>query len=437
MSLNAHIERIAARRLMPWSKGLWRSYIRNDFRTSFGYYRGMKLFHDLVRAVFRNRPNRFIVECAVEGRPVRAYLPNPGRLWELLLPGRTLYLARHGGNREISTEFIVAAVERDGHPVMLHTHLNNAVARLLIEQNRIPGLEGAVVVKPEIAVNGSRFDFLLRKNGRDIYLEVKSCTLVGNSIAMFPDAITDRGTKHLLELSELSRKGADAAVLFIVHWPSAQYFMPEHHTDLEFSQVLLDVKDRVMVRAVAVGWEKDLSLGKHARILDIPWRLVERESHDRGSYIVVLRLTRDRVIGVGSLGRVRFRKGYYLYVGSAMANLTKRIERHRRLVKKFHWHIDCLRQHAEWRAAVPVRTADDIECEVATALRRIAGWTVPGFGCSDCSCDTHLFGMAGDPVHDKAFINLLLDFRINRLEKYLTGLGREVQARREDAAGRG
>ena len=66
--------------------------------------------------------------------------------------------------------------------------------------------------------------------------------------------------------------------------------------------------------------------------------------------------------------------------------------------------------------AFPIRTADDIECEIATAVAQITDWSVPGFGSSDCSCPTHLFGMNENPVHNRKFIDLLLDFRINRLE---------------------
>ena len=136
-------------------------------------------------------------------------------------------------------------------------------------------------------------------------------------MAMFPDAVTARGTKHLLELASLSRKGLDAAVLFIVHAPDVRYFMPEHHTDLVFSQTLLSVKDRVMAKAVSVGWNDDLTIGNDVRELTIPWDMVKRESHDSGSYIVILRLEQDRRISIGSISDIKFRKGFYLYVGSA------------------------------------------------------------------------------------------------------------------------
>jgi sugar fermentation stimulation protein A len=114
-----------------------------------------------------------------------AYLPNPGKLRELLLPGRKLYLVKQPVVPEREITHMVVAVERDGSPILLHTHQNNFVARHLIEHNRLPGLDGAVVVKAEHTIGNSRFDFLLRKGGRDMVLEVKSCTLFGRHTAMF------------------------------------------------------------------------------------------------------------------------------------------------------------------------------------------------------------------------------------------------------------
>jgi sugar fermentation stimulation protein A len=148
---------------------------------------------------------------------------------------------------------------------------------------------------------------------------------------------------------------------------------------------------------------------------------VERESHDRGSYIIVLKLNRDRRLTIGGLGAVKFLKGYYLYVGSAKKDLSQRIARHQRLTKKKHWHIDFLREHAEFHAAIPIRASVDLECTVAASLGAIADWQVPAFGSSDCSCETHLFGMLDDPLHTRSFIDTLLHFRMGLLEQELDG----------------
>jgi sugar fermentation stimulation protein A len=378
----------------------------------------VKLFETLEKGIFNARPNRFLVECSVDGKNVTAYLPNPGRLRELLLPGSMLYLVRQRSPFPKYRHMCVA-VEKNGAPVMLHTHLNNTVARYLIEHGRIPGLEGAEIIQPEVAIGRSRFDFLMRHKRKEVVLEVKSCTLFSGRTAMFPDAVTLRGRRHLEELASLSRGKRKCAVLFIVHSPGIKYFMPDYHTDLEFSKTLLSVSRDVMVKAVSVSWKKDLSLGKTVRDLIIPWDVIGSEAHDGGSYIVILRLKKDEKISVGNLGDVRFKKGYYLYAGSAKRNLSQRVARLQREHKKLFWHIDYLRQYADHCASLPVRASTDLECEIADALNEMSQWSIPGFGSSDCSCDTHLFGMRDDPTLSLQFVKLLLDFRISRLEGVL------------------
>ena len=378
----------------------------------------MKLFETMEKGIFRARPNRFIVECTVGGKNARAYLPNPGRLRELLLPGSMLYLVPQISQSH-NYRYLCVAVEKNGAPVMLHTHLNNTVARYLIEHGRIPGLEGAEIVRPEVTMGSSRFDFLLRHKRREVVLEVKSCTLFSGKTAMFPDAVTLRGRRHLEELASLSNERRKCAVLFIVHSPGVTYFMPEYHTDLDFSKTLLAVSQDIIVKAVSVSWGKDLSLGKTVRDLTIPWDMIRNEAHDRGSYVVILRLKRDERISVGSLGTIRFKKGYYVYAGSAKRNLLQRIARHQRKRKKMFWHIDYLRQYADHCVSLPVRASADLECEIANALNMISQWSIPHFGSSDCGCHSHLFGMRDDPDLSPQFIKLLLDFRIHRLETEL------------------
>jgi sugar fermentation stimulation protein A len=312
------------------------------------------------------------------------------------------------------TRYTAVAVERDSHPIMPHTHRTNEVARYLLQRRKIQGLENAKIVKTEIQVGRSQFDFLLKEKSQYILLEVKSCILVGKRAAMFPDAVTERGARHLRELAKISEEGVRTVVLFIVHWPFAKVFMPDYHTDLIFSQTLLRVRDKVEVIPVSVSWGQDLSLSSKVEVLKIPWESIEKEAKDRGSYLLILNLQRDQKIYVGKLGRVHFIRGFYIYVGSAMANLTERMERHRRLRKKHHWHIDQLRSAAEFHSVLAIRSSGRLECEIANALPGVAEWSVPGFGSTDCSCESHLFGMSEDPLHSEDFHKLLQYFRMDR-----------------------
>jgi sugar fermentation stimulation protein A len=374
----------------------------------------LRIFEGAQEATFLERPNRFLVRCKLGGRTVSAFLPNPGRLKELLLPGRSVHLVREADHPTRKTRYTAVAVDRDGIPIVLHTHRTNDVARRLIEIGLVPGLVGARVERAEVKVGGSRFDFLLSHKGADVLLEVKSCTLAGRRVAMFPDAVTERGARHVQELAELSDRGTRAAVLFVVQWPRAEIFMPDFHNDLAFTNALLACRDRVEVKALSVRWNRNLALLPEAQALEIPWKTIEREAHNRGSYLVLLHLNRARSIPIGRKGHVRFSKGFYLYVGSAMANLTRRIARHRGLRKRFHWHMDWLRPHARFVDAFPVRSSERMECELARAVEGISAWSIPGFGCSDCHCKSHLFGMTENPLDREAFHDLLAWFRMDR-----------------------
>ena len=376
----------------------------------------LRLFSNRLQARFLSRPNRFLIQCQWKGRILSAFLPNPGRLQELLLPGCNIHLVREEKSSSRKTRYTAVAVDRDGQPIMLHTHRTNEVARYLLRERKIPGLENARMVRSEVRVGRSRFDFLLEEGNKGILLEVKSCTLVGERVAMFPDAVTERGTRHLGELAKISEEGIRAVFLFIVHWPFAKIFMPDFHTDINFSQTLLRVRDRVEVIPVSVRWAEDLSLSPDVNVLNIPWDAIEEEAKDRGSYLLILNLKRDRKIDVGKLGKVHFRKGFYIYVGSAMANLSKRMERHRHLRKRHHWHIDELRAVTQFHSVLAIRSSERIECQVAKAMSEIAEWSVPRFGSTDCSCDSHLFGMSADPLHSGNFHKLLQYFRMDRFQ---------------------
>ncbi|MDH7499678.1 MAG: DNA/RNA nuclease SfsA [candidate division NC10 bacterium] len=374
----------------------------------------MQPFGPTEKAIFLDRPNRFTLLCRLHGKAVKAFLPNPGRLWELLLPGARVYLERVV-RPNAALPYTAVAIEKGNRPVMVHTQRANDLVESLLRRDLIPSLEGAEILKREASHGRSRFDFLLQKATEKIILEVKSCTLFGERVAMFPDAVTLRGKRHLEELADLSREGMRGAVLFLIGTPSAEHFLPEYHTDFEFSRALLAARRRLTILPLAVEWSEDLLPAPQPRLLHIPWDLVEREARDRGSYILLLRLPKRIRLPIGRLGTIPLRPGYYLYVGSARANLTQRIGRHRRLRKRSFWHVDYLRAHTHFRHALPIRSQEDLECQVAEALREISDWSVPGFGSSDCSCLSHLFGMKKDPLRSPDFLSLLQYFRMDRL----------------------
>ncbi len=379
----------------------------------------MKLYDNIEEAIFVERINRFVVYVCIGEKIIKAHLPNPGRMWELLFPGVLMYVTPTSG-QDRKTAYKVIGIERDGVPIMLDTQYSNMVAERLIEAKKIPGWEQYTVVRREYTVGNSRFDLLLHDGqGNRFLVEVKPCTLFSRSGAMFPDAVTERGRKHLLELHRLRDEGWRTGVLFMIQWGRAQWFLPDYHTDLAFSRAFLAVCRDLDWKALVLQWDATFSMPEVVRLCSFNEDVLRLEGQDKGDYIIVLHTSRDIHVSIGSKGNLFFPAGYYLYVGSAKANLTKRIERHKRKRKQKHWHIDYFREHCEFVAALPIRTSADLECPIADSIKEISEWTIPGFGCSDCHCQSHLFAMAKNPIHSPAFMDIVENYRMNRLDDVL------------------
>lgn len=205
-------------------------------------------FGDLEAAVFLKRPNRFLVHCILEetGQAVEAHLADPGRLVELLKPGARLYL-RFAPKKERKTKWSVVLVqaenslnEGDSVLVSLQSTLANQLAAQALQQKGIAQLAEWNFLRSEYSYSNSRWDFLLANaQGEQLLLEVKSCSLVQEGIAMFPDAVTARGRRHLQELTRLQQQGLfQTAVLFVVQRPDSLRFQPADQIDPAFGQAL-------------------------------------------------------------------------------------------------------------------------------------------------------------------------------------------------------
>jgi sugar fermentation stimulation protein A len=349
----------------------------------------------LQRARFVQRPNRFIVRARLaSGEEVRAFMPNPGRLHELLLPGVALTLAGPSQAPARATRYTVVAVEREGDPVFLHTTTNNRVAHALIDGGTVPGLTAWRVARTEVTVGRSRFDFLLRSGRRERLCEVKSVTLFGNGVAMFPDAVTERGRRHVEELAAL---GGDAlpVVLFLVHSPRPRLFMPDYHTDLAFSRTLVALRRCLAVLPVALRWRGDAALPEVAGRLRVPWRFLEREAVDAGACLFHLRLDDAATLDDSTV----WPAGHYLWHMPHGAGLGPRIASVLRRSRRAGGPLGLLRRAAAAINALPVRSSrpmdDALARALATRYARLDG--VPAY-----RCDTA-------PLTDEAFHRQVLE----------------------------
>ncbi len=386
----------------------------------------MKLFSPDATGRLVSRPNRFtlMVELAGTPEPVAVHAANPGRMWELTYPGTEVILQRAEGPRK--TAWTAVAVRRplDGVIVPLVAAGANRIARELILPALLPE---ATAIRREVTRGHSRFDFVASTPDGEAVIEVKSCTLVAHGVAMFPDAATTRGARHVAALAEIT--AGRRIVLFVIQGPPAERFVPDVHTDPAFAVALRNAAARgVEVIAVATATTAAGTTVVTNPAVPVDFGPVASVDGDRGSYLLHLRLDEPRRVSIGALGEFDLESGHYLYVGSAMGSMGSRTSRHLRRRKRMRWHVDYLRAAADWASVYPIYAADRLECRLAASLREIYREPIPGFGASDCACGSHLFYTPDDPRRNPALVERLLLFRHREaLEMHQPGPSSRIQ----------
>lgn len=376
-----------------------------------------KLFPNIERLYLVDRLNRFTLLVSDNGkRLIKAYLPNSGSLEELLIPGRTVLVTENP--RGTLPLRAVGIVDEEGNFIMIDSVKVNDILPLIID--RISFLEGYKVSQREVRYENARFDFLLEKGEEKLILEVKGCTLFSRDIASFPDAPTKRGVKHLRILSMLPEE-IKRGILFLIQKP-VKYFVPNFHTDLEFARELFNLRDRVLIKAISLKWDESLNLVEDSiREAMIPWSIIEPFLQDKGAYMLLMLNEKDREIklsrGFGEKS-VLFRRGFYIYVGSALKGLSSRVRRHLRQTERAFWHIDYIKGDMKVLKVFIIRSPRKIECEIAKELKEIADDYIPNFGSSDCRCESHLLYFNEDPRKSGDFFKILLKFRLEVIGEY-------------------
>ena len=221
----------------------------------------MPLFPPLLAATFVSRPNRYLIVAERNGRRFEAACRDPGRLGWLLHPGVALRLRPASGPHR-RTAFDVVLARRGRSWVSLLPTLANQLFEEAVAAGRAPGLRGARVLRREIGHGESRFDFLLSYRGRPVLAEVKSVGLVERGRALFPDAPTARGARHLRELTAHARTGGASLLAFVVQGSGARAVAPHADLDPEFAAALTEAH-RARVRVLGFSCEVTL---KGARI---------------------------------------------------------------------------------------------------------------------------------------------------------------------------
>ena len=191
-------------------------------------------YNNIEKAIFIARPNRFIAKVELEGKELTVHVKNTGRCKELLLPGAVVYLEK-AANPERKTPYDLVAVEKDGGVINIDSQAPNVVVKeWLLSRGEYD------LVKPEHKYGNSRIDFYMEKGpeGQDgkYLMEVKGCTLFVEGAGYFPDAPTERGTKHLKELTASIKLGYRPMVAFVIQGEGIREVRPNKATDPDFAK---------------------------------------------------------------------------------------------------------------------------------------------------------------------------------------------------------
>jgi sugar fermentation stimulation protein A len=210
-----------------------------DMCITFGIGDDKLLITNNIRlAKFIRRPNRFQGYVELDDEELMVHVPNTGRNKEILVPGYTVIL-REENNPARKTKYDLIAGYKGSRLINIDSQIPNKVVEEALREKKITALAKYENIKREKTFGNSRFDFKLEDNkGSEYYLEGQGVTYEDNGRVSFPDAPTDRGRKHLLELIEVVRSGRRGGVLFLVQMEKVDYFIPFDERDKAFGEAL-------------------------------------------------------------------------------------------------------------------------------------------------------------------------------------------------------
>ncbi len=207
---------------------------------------GLLKWSQLVRGILVKRYKRFLADVRLDnGKLVTAHCPNTGSMLGCSEPGQPVYLSLHD-NPKRKLKYTWEIIEMPTSLVGVNTLVPNRLVFQSAASGLIPELAGYQLVEREVKIGrNSRIDLRLSNAVKDrCYVEVKNCTLVENGIALFPDAVTSRGLKHLHELESLLKSGRRCVMFYFIQRMDASVFKPADHIDPAYAKGLRWVVNR-------------------------------------------------------------------------------------------------------------------------------------------------------------------------------------------------
>lgn len=198
-------------------------------------------YENMKRGIFLARPNRFLAAVQLDGGTQLCHVKNTGRCKELLTPGAAVWCQYHGEHGKRKTAYSLIAVQKGNLLVNMDSQAPNAAAAQWVRQGGLGFVPS--VIRREVQYGDSRFDLYFEHDKTRAFLEVKGVTLEQGGTALFPDAPTARGVKHLRGLRRAVEAGFAAYALFVIQMAGMRAFRPNAAQDPDFAAALCDAAD--------------------------------------------------------------------------------------------------------------------------------------------------------------------------------------------------
>lgn len=230
-------------------------------------------YSKIVEGIFLKRPNRFVAEVLINGEKETVHVKNTGRCKELLAPKAKIILEDCSHNKNRKTKYSIIAVWKDNMLVNMDSQVPNKVVFDAVKQGKIHNLYHISNIKREVTFGNSRFDIYFENDNKKGFIEVKGATLEKDGISMFPDAPTDRGTKHVLEMIEAVKNNYRGIIFFLIQMKGPHQFKLNWKMDPKFSEAVKYASENgvevvaydsvVTPNSISIGNKIEINLSKN------------------------------------------------------------------------------------------------------------------------------------------------------------------------------
>ena len=226
------------------------------------------IYNKIIEGIFLERPNRFLAKVIIENKEEIVHVRNTGRCRELLVPGAKVILEDCRNNPNRKTKYSLISVYKGDTLINMDSQIPNAVVFEALKNNQIPEFQNLTYIKREVTHGNSRYDIYFEKEINKGFIEVKGVTLESNGIARFPDAPTERGRKHVLEMIQAVKEDYIGVIFFLIQMENPKEFRLNWKMDEKFSSAVnLAMKNGVEILAYdSIVNKNSISIGQRIKI---------------------------------------------------------------------------------------------------------------------------------------------------------------------------